>query len=182
MLHLTTWGGLVILAKHKSLSGFIVFYKIQTYPWPITPKQVQALGTLTGTGLWIAMVSYSEGFVGNLWQWRNKMSTFSASGPRCARGQSRDIVSRSKAQCSLYALQQVETVIARLLKLLSNAKKHCFSGHEVQECADKNAIPWYFHLSYSRTAAGLSRRMSGLSKEKLIQTTCCLNLWTKRLD
>ena len=101
------------------------------------------------------------------------MSTFSASGPKCGRRQSRDIVSRNKALCSLHALQQVEAVTVGLLQLLSNAKKHCFSGHEVQEWADKNAIPWHFH---SRTAPGLSRRMSGLSKEKLIQETCCLNL------
>ena len=104
------------------------------------------------------------------------MSTFSASGPKCGRRQSRDIVSRNKALCSLHALQQVEPVTVRLLKLLSNAKKHHFRGHEVQECAYKNAIPWHFYLSYSRTAAGLNRRMSGLSKEKLIQETCCLNL------
>ena len=62
---------------------------------------------------------------------------------------------RNKALCGLHALQQVEAATVGLLKLLSNAKKHRFSGHEVQEWADKNAIPRLFHLSYSPTAASL---------------------------
>ena len=102
------------------------------------------------------MVGYHEGFGWDLWQWRNKKSTLWASGPRCGRGQSRDVVSRNKGLCSLHALQQVEAVTVGLLKLLSNAKKHRFGGHEVQEWADKNAIPWHFCLSYSPTAAGLT--------------------------
>lgn len=52
--------------------------------------------------------------------------------------------------------KQVEAATVGLLKLLSNAKKHRFSGHEVQEWAGKNAIPRLFHLSYSPTAAGLT--------------------------
>ena len=51
--------------------------------------------------------------------------------------------------------KQVEAATVGLLKLLSNAKKHRFSGHEVQDWADKNAIP-RLHLSYSPTAAGLT--------------------------
>lgn len=51
--------------------------------------------------------------------------------------------------------KQVEAATVGLLKLLSNAKKHRFSGHEVQEWAGKNAIPRLFHLSYSPTAARL---------------------------
>ena len=51
--------------------------------------------------------------------------------------------------------KQVEAATVDLLKLLSNAKKHRFSGHEVQEWADKNAILRHFCLSYSPTAASL---------------------------
>ena len=51
--------------------------------------------------------------------------------------------------------KQVEAATVGLLKLLSNAKKHRFSGHEVQEWADKNDILRHFCLSYSPTAASL---------------------------
>lgn len=40
-------------------------------------------------------------------------------------------------------------------QLAEQCKKHRFSGHEVQEWADKNAILRHFRLSYSPTAASL---------------------------
>ena len=99
------------------------------------------------------MVGHPEGFGCDRWQWQKKRVPSGLLVPGVGGG--RDIESRNKPQCSLHALQQVEAVTVGLLQLLSNAKKHCFSGHEVQEWADKNAIPWRFHLSYSPTAAGL---------------------------
>ena len=79
------------------------------------------------------MVGYPEGFGWDLWQWRNKKSTLWASGPRCGRGQSRDMVSRNTALCSLHALQQVEAVTVGLLKFAEQCRKTPLSGHEVQE-------------------------------------------------
>ena len=40
-------------------------------------------------------------------------------------------------------------------QVAEQCRKTPLSGHEVQEWADKNAIPWHFRLSYSPTAAGL---------------------------